>query len=91
MKETCITRLDDENFCVVYSCESKYIQELKNLKKKYPNEVLIVYDYGKDGIEVQVPMKWFKFIKPPIKRNLTEEQRKAAAERLNNIRKNNND
>ena len=91
MKETCITRLDDENFCVVYSCESKYIQELKNLKKKYPNEVLVVRDYGKDGIEVQVPMKWFKFIKPPIKRNLTEEQRKAAAERLNNIRKNNND
>ena len=82
MKETCITRLDDENFCVVYSCESKYIQELKNLKKKYPNEVLVVHDYGKDGIEVQVPMKWFKFVKPPIKKNLTDEQKLAAAERM---------
>lgn len=91
MKETCITKIEDENFCIVYSCEPKYMKQLKELKKKYPNEVLVVYDYGQDGLEVQVPLKWFKFIKPPIKRTLTEDQRRAAAERLNNIRKNNND
>ena len=82
LKETAITRLDDENFCMVYSCEPKYMKELKELKKKYPNEVLIMHDYGKDGIEAQVPAKWFKFVKPPIKKILTDEQKLAAAERM---------
>lgn len=39
-----------------------------------------------NGVMISVPMDWIK-IRPPTKRQLSEEQRAALVERMNNVRK----
>lgn len=80
-RETSIDFMADENFMIVYTCEKKYIRRLKELKEKYPKKVKVLQDY-EDCMTVKCPKAWFKFPKPKAKRNFTEEQRQAAAERL---------
>lgn len=80
-RETSIDFMADENFMIVYTCEKKYIRRLKELKEKYPKKVKVLQDC-EDCYTVKCPKAWFKFPKPKVKRNFTEEQRQAAAERL---------
>lgn len=80
-RETSIDFMADENFMIVYTCEKKYIRRLKELKEKYPKKVKVLQDC-EDCMTVKCPKAWFKFPKPKTKRNFTEEQRQAAAERL---------
>ena len=64
------------------------INQLKEFSKLYPNDVKIQYENNDGSIEVKVPYNWFRFIKPPTKRNYTEEQRKAMSERMKRAREN---
>lgn len=61
---------------------------MKEFSKLYPNDVKIQYENNDGSIEVKVPYNWFRFIKPPTKRNYTEEQRKAMSERMKRAREN---
>ena len=83
--ETSIERIQGEKTCSVYTGERKLVNELRALKKKYPTEVELI-DYGDGFVGAHVPYDWFKFIKPPATRNMTPEQRKAAADRLKKAR-----
>lgn len=88
MIETSIDRVQGDNYCIVFTGEKKFINQLKEFSKLYPNDVKIQYENNDDSIEVKVPYNWFRFIKPPTKRNYTEEQRKAMSERMKRAREN---
>lgn len=78
--ETCANYMDEEMF--VSSDERKFINKIKQLAEEYPMDVTIIaHPETNDGcIYAKMPSKWFH-IKPPVKRNFTDEQREAMAER----------
>ena len=86
MNETAINRLRGDDYCYVFSAERKFINRLKELAEEYPNEVEIQYINEDGSVGAKVPYNWFRFIKPPTKRNYTEEQRQAASERMKKAR-----
>lgn len=88
MIETSIDRVQGDNFCIVFTGEKKFINQLKEFSKLYPNDVKIQYENNDGSIEVKVPYNWFRFIKLPTKRNYTEDQRKAMSERMKKAREN---
>ena len=55
--------------------------------KQYPDDVIIKYINNDGSIVAHVPYDWFRFVKPPTKRNYTEEQRQAMSERMKKARK----
>lgn len=68
----------------MYSTELKVINYFRNLKAKHPDEVEL--KEIEEGIEAKVPYDWMKMPKPPTKRNLTDEERKAMGDRLRKIK-----
>lgn len=83
--ETSIERIQGDTYCNIYTGERKFVNQLHQLKQEYPNEIQLI-DYGDGFIGAKVPSNWFRFIKPPTKRNMTEEQRQAASERMKKAR-----
>lgn len=69
--------------------EQKWKNRLAKLHVEHPTEVELVADNPDGGVYYRIPKSWVK-ITPPVKRNLTEEQRNALRERLMNARKENN-
>ena len=89
-RETCITRIQDDDHIGVYTSERKYINKLWKLKEQYPNDVNI--KENPDGsLCADLPYDWMPFPKPKAKRNYTPEQRKAQRQRLMKNRGKNND
>lgn len=88
MNETAINRLQGDDYCFVFTAERKFINRLKELSEEYPNEVEIQYINEDGSIGAKVPSNWFRFVKPPTKRNYTEEQRQAMSERMKKAREN---
>lgn len=89
MIETSIERVVGDTYCLVYTAERKFINQLNQLAKDYP-EVDIRHVNEDGSIVAHVPYSWFRFIKPPTKRNYTEEQRKAMCERMKKAREDRN-
>lgn len=87
MIETSIERIQGDKYCCVYTGERKFINQLKELAENY-QEVCIVHVNDDGSILAHVPYDWFRFVKPPTKRNYTEEQRKAMGERMKRAREN---
>ena len=87
MIETSIERVQGDNYCLVYTGERKFISQLNELAKEY-SEVDIRHINEDGSVVVRVPYDWFRFVKPPTKRNYTEEQRKAMGERMKRARGN---
>lgn len=87
-KETCIEYLDIDKHATFCSSETKWINKIRKLHEQHPNDVVIVEEpENNDGmILAHIPKSWFK-IKPPAARNMTEEQRAAAAERMRSLHK----
>lgn len=86
MNETAISRLQGDYYCSVFTAERKFISQIKELAEQYPNDVEIQYINDDGSIGARVPYDWFRFVKPPTKRNYTEEQRKAMKERMKKAR-----
>ena len=88
MVETAINRVQGDEYCCVFTSERKFINQIKKLATKFPDEVQIKH-LNEDGyLVVYVPYDWFRFVKPPTKRNYIEEQRKAMSERMKKAREN---
>lgn len=85
MAETAIERIQGDNYCCVYTGERKFINQLNELSEQY-SEVKILHINSDGSIVAHVPYNWFRFIKPPTKRNYTEEQRKAMSNRMKKAR-----
>ena len=86
MQETCVAFVKGEPTLSWYSSDSKWIARMVQLANERPDEVEIVYK-DEDGLMAHCPASWFKPPKPPIKRDLTPEQRAEAAARLKAVRK----
>lgn len=79
--ETTVAYTGDRMY--VTSDYQNVIRKIRKLKEQHPDEVKIDYEPEKnDGcICAWLPTKWLR-IAPPPKRELTDEQRKAASERM---------
>lgn len=84
-KETSIEYLTCDQHAAFYSSEAKWIRKIKQLQQSYPDQISIINE-STDSILVHLPKSWLK-IKPPQKRNFTEEQREALKQRMLNARK----
>lgn len=82
MIETSIERVQGTDYCTVFTAERKFINSLNRLKEQYPNEVQILTINEDGSMVAHVPYSWLKFIKPPAKREYTNEQKQAMAERM---------
>lgn len=78
---------EDEGRAWFSSDEKKWKNRIMKLAEEYPEQVKItVYPEDNDGcINAWIPAKWIR-VKPPIKRNLTDEQRMAMSERMKKAR-----
>lgn len=84
-QETAIEYVKGDKHATFYSSESKYINMIYKLVKEYPEQVEIRSE-DESGIVAHVPVSWFRVPKPPIKRQMSDEQRQMAAERLKKAR-----
>lgn len=84
MAETCVEYIKGELYLTWYSDESKWVSRIRRLAADNA-DVQIVKDDG-ESVLAHCPVSWFKPPKPPIKRNMTDEQRKAASERMKNMK-----
>ena len=84
MAETTVEYIKGERYLTWYSDEPKWANRIRQLAADNA-DVNIISDDG-EGVLAHCPVSWFKPPKPPIKRNMTDEQRQAAAERMKNMR-----
>ena len=84
MAETAVEYIKGENYLTWYSDDPKWVNRIRQLAADNA-EVHIINDDG-ESVLAHCPVSWFKSPKPPIKRNMTDEQRQAAAESMKNIR-----
>ena len=85
MQETFVEFVRGEPTLSWYSSDSKWIARMVQLANERPDEVEIVYK-DEDGLMAHCPASWFKPPKPPIKRDLTTEQRTELAKRMKQAR-----
>ena len=81
MAEFSVEFIKGEKYLTWYSDDFATIRHIKKLQSEYPNDVVVVAE-DESSIVVHVPVSWFREPKPKAKREMTEEQRLAAAERL---------
>lgn len=84
MAETSVEYIKGERYLTWYSDEPKWANRIRQLAADNA-DVNIISDDG-EGVLAHCPVSWFKPPKPPIKRNMTDEQRQAASERMKNMR-----
>ena len=79
--ETCFNYCGDKAF--FSSDERRFITKIHKLIAKYPEQVRIIKEPEDNNgcIYCELPKEWFR-IQPPVKRNLTDEQREQIAQRL---------
>lgn len=81
MAEVSVEFIKGEKYLTWYSDDFATIRHIKKLQSGYPDDVVVVAE-DESSIVVHVPVSWFREPKPKAKREMTEEQRLAAAERL---------
>lgn len=81
MAEVSVEFIKGEKHLTWYSDDFATIRHIKKLQSESPNDVVVVAE-DESSIVVHVPVSWFREPKPKAKREMTEEQRLAAAERL---------
>lgn len=83
--ETCFNYCDKEHG-YFSSDEYRFINKVRKLKEKYPDEVRIIKQPEEnDGcIYCELPTRWFS-IRPPVKRVLTDEQKKELSDRIKRV------
>lgn len=84
MNENVIEFLRDSKTASVTFSQRKYISKIKTLAEKFPEECQILVENPDGSIFAHIPTKWIKISR--IVQNLSDEQRKATADRLQGIR-----
>ena len=90
--ETCFNYCEDDGWAYMSSNERKWINRLQKYAADKPSECLMLKrpEDNNGHIYVKVPQSWL-YVRPPVKREMTEEQRVIAAERLRKAREANKD
>ena len=77
-RETCVNIYGNEDYLTIYTCQPKWINKVRKMIAERPDECTVLFDNGRDGIEVQMPVGCFKFSWP---RTMSEENKAKARER----------
>jgi U3 small nucleolar ribonucleoprotein component len=85
MNENVIEWLKGQNRVTVTLSQGRYISKVKKLAEKYPDEVEVVAENKDGSIVAHVPLRYIKISRP---KEMTEEQKQKAAERLQRVRSN---
>lgn len=81
--ETALNHLRGADTCLFYAGEAWSFNLAKEMLREHPDEVRVVFEDKVDtSIEIEIPFKCMQYIKWPTKRNMTDEQREAAKERM---------
>ena len=85
--ETCFNYCSKEHG-YFSSDEKRFINRIRKLKEKYPDQVLILVEPEENNgcIYCQLPSEWLK-VSPPVVRNFTEEQRAEMSVRMKQVHK----
>lgn len=81
--ETACDYLTCDKHATFCSSETKWINKIRKLHEQYPDDVEIQLqpEDNQGMILAHIPKGWFK-LTPPRKREMTDEEREAAAKRL---------
>lgn len=84
-QEICINAMRDEEFATAYCSDRTWITKFDKLVKKSPNlfEVIAETDYGKT---YRFPKRLISIRSSIVTREMTDEQKQLAADRLRNAR-----
>lgn len=85
MRETSVDYIAGEGKLSWWTSDPKWIRKMQQYMAEYPNDVKISFG-DEEAMQVTCPVSWFKPPKPPVKRVFTEEQKKAAADRMKKAR-----
>ena len=80
VNENVLEFLRDSKTMTVTLCQGRFITKVRELAKKFPDEVEIVAENTDGSIVAHMPVSALHL--SIIRKNMTEEQRKAATERL---------
>ena len=88
-QEVCINAMRDEDFAIAYCSDRTWITKMDNLVEKSPNlfEVIAETDYGKT---YKFPKRLISIRSSIVTREMTDEQKQLAADRLRNAREQKN-
>ena len=86
-QETAITIDPLTKRASVYSCIPSVVKRLYKMADHEEAKIELDNQYG---LMISVPQNWIK-IRPPVKRQLTEEQKAALAERMQKFKRGKND
>lgn len=84
--ENCIEFLNNQHSITVSFCMQKWINKIKKLKTKHPEDVKIIAENQDGSICARLPIKYLKISAP---KKVSEEQRQAASERFKKLREEN--
>ena len=82
-RDNAICFTNDVDWAVVDFSQQRYITKIRKLAEEYPEECVITHENKDGSLVARVPKKWVK-VSPP--RQLTDEQKAQAAERLRKAR-----
>lgn len=86
MNENVLEWYKNEPTATVTFSQGKYITKIRKLAEKFPEECQITHENHDGSIVAHIPVKWIKVNNP--QRVMTEEEKRLAAERIRNSRKN---
>ena len=84
MAEVTVEFIKGDKYLTWYSDDFATIRHMKKLHAENPADVVVVNE-DEDSMLIHVPVSWFREPKPKAKREMTEEQRLAAAERMRKL------
>jgi len=76
-----------ETIATVTFSQRRMVNKLKKYAEDYPEDIKIVVENDDGSIVAHVPVSYFKFTPPRKGREFTDEEKKAAADRLAQARK----
>jgi hypothetical protein len=85
MAETVFEHLDGNKTFTVSTDERTWKNRLVKLAEQHPDDVECVAVNRDGSVMYHVPASWVR-LRPPVKRNLTDEQRAALADRIKSVR-----
>lgn len=66
--------------------QKRWVNKIRKYASEFPDDIRIVAENEDGSICAQVPITWFKFSPPRKGREMTDEERAEAAERLRSAR-----
>lgn len=88
--ETAVEHMSGDDYITYTVAERKWLNKLLRQMEQYPDLVDVRATNPDGSMVVRLPYSWFKAPAPPKQINMTEEQRRATAERLREARESKN-